>query len=248
LILALRWFLELAWWLTDGVCAFASVWEGLGWALSFRGERHDSVRIELSWGEIELQEFRRSCVDSCECFDLKIKFFQFEYLGIADMAVFNAPSTSLSRPTLQFGFQVQSLPRETNPRIQDFRAQRQLSSVVVCQPGNDFKWSQIRVRGLGKTSRALAEPPVAGSLAAAEPDTLRESGANDNGSFDLKETELEEEDVNEGKLSEEGGENGAISPAALQREVSRRRNFAIISHPDAGKTTLVNSQLRIPMR
>jgi peptide subunit release factor RF-3 len=27
----------------------------------------------------------------------------------------------------------------------------------------------------------------------------------------------------------------------LKHEVKRRRNFAIISHPDAGKTTLVSS-------
>ena len=45
----------------------------------------------------------------------------------------------------------------------------------------------------------------------------------------------------ESGLSEEEGDNGAISPAALQREVTKRRNFAIISHPDAGKTTLVYS-------
>ena len=29
----------------------------------------------------------------------------------------------------------------------------------------------------------------------------------------------------------------------LQREVARRRNFAIISHPDAGKTTLVSKEV-----
>ena len=31
--------------------------------------------------------------------------------------------------------------------------------------------------------------------------------------------------------------------AAIQREVSRRRSFAIISHPDAGKTTLTEKFL-----
>jgi len=31
--------------------------------------------------------------------------------------------------------------------------------------------------------------------------------------------------------------------AALQREVNRRRSFAIISHPDAGKTTLTEKFL-----
>jgi peptide chain release factor 3 len=34
-----------------------------------------------------------------------------------------------------------------------------------------------------------------------------------------------------------------ITPAALDREVSRRRTFAIISHPDAGKTTLTEKLL-----
>ena len=29
-----------------------------------------------------------------------------------------------------------------------------------------------------------------------------------------------------------------IQPGMLQSEVARRRTFAIISHPDAGKTTL----------
>ena len=35
----------------------------------------------------------------------------------------------------------------------------------------------------------------------------------------------------------------AIPSPALQREVSRRRSFAIISHPDAGKTTLTEKFL-----
>jgi len=34
-----------------------------------------------------------------------------------------------------------------------------------------------------------------------------------------------------------------VSPAELKREVSRRRSFAIISHPDAGKTTLTEKFL-----
>ena len=35
----------------------------------------------------------------------------------------------------------------------------------------------------------------------------------------------------------------AIPSPALQREVKRRRSFAIISHPDAGKTTLTEKFL-----
>ena len=31
----------------------------------------------------------------------------------------------------------------------------------------------------------------------------------------------------------------ALTAEVLEREVARRRNFAIISHPDAGKTTMV---------
>lgn len=162
------------------------------------------------------------------------------------MAVFNVPSTSLSRPLQlpKLGFQVHC-SCETILHIQEFRAQRHPASVVVLakagQHGIDSKSSQIRVRGLGKASRALAEPSVAASLAADEPE---ESSAANNGSVGSEDTDLEEEDVNEVELSEEGGENGAISSAALQREVARRRNFAIISHPDAGKTTLVNFQFK----
>jgi len=37
--------------------------------------------------------------------------------------------------------------------------------------------------------------------------------------------------------------SSAVSPSTLRREVSRRRSFAIISHPDAGKTTLTEKFL-----
>ena len=33
------------------------------------------------------------------------------------------------------------------------------------------------------------------------------------------------------------------NPAALEREINRRRTFAIISHPDAGKTTITEKLL-----
>jgi peptide chain release factor 3 len=39
------------------------------------------------------------------------------------------------------------------------------------------------------------------------------------------------------------GGDGAPDPARLDREVARRRTFAIISHPDAGKTTLTEKLL-----
>ena len=34
-----------------------------------------------------------------------------------------------------------------------------------------------------------------------------------------------------------------MSPSRIAREVARRRTFAIISHPDAGKTTLTEKLL-----
>ncbi|MEM9236430.1 MAG: GTP-binding protein, partial [Verrucomicrobiota bacterium] len=37
--------------------------------------------------------------------------------------------------------------------------------------------------------------------------------------------------------------SSTVSPAELQREVARRRSFAIISHPDSGKTTLTEKFL-----
>ena len=37
--------------------------------------------------------------------------------------------------------------------------------------------------------------------------------------------------------------NSPLAPADLLRDVSRRRTFAIISHPDAGKTTLTEKLL-----
>ena len=39
------------------------------------------------------------------------------------------------------------------------------------------------------------------------------------------------------------GAAGASGIAELEREVARRRTFAIISHPDAGKTTLTEKLL-----
>jgi hypothetical protein len=139
-----------------------------------------------------------------------------------------APSTSLSR-ALQASkaCQLQALScTACGGSLQPFRAQRRYSPVVASQ--RDAEHSQTRVRSSGK-ARAVAEPAVlADEPALVLQEREKESGLR--GEYDLE---------NGVELSEEAGEDGAISPAALQREVSRRRNFAIISHPDAGKTTLV---------
>ena len=37
-----------------------------------------------------------------------------------------------------------------------------------------------------------------------------------------------------------GADASQVTAELLNKEVARRRNFAIISHPDAGKTTLVS--------
>ncbi|MGA7115636.1 MAG: GTP-binding protein, partial [Hyphomicrobium sp.] len=37
--------------------------------------------------------------------------------------------------------------------------------------------------------------------------------------------------------------SGGAPVSVLQREIARRRTFAIISHPDAGKTTLTEKLL-----
>ena len=47
----------------------------------------------------------------------------------------------------------------------------------------------------------------------------------------------------ESQLSPPGGPGESTGKAALAREVARRRTFAIISHPDAGKTTLTEKLL-----
>ena len=46
-------------------------------------------------------------------------------------------------------------------------------------------------------------------------------------------------------MQAQGVEGGSevVSAAELEREIARRRTFAIISHPDAGKTTLTEKLL-----
>lgn len=46
------------------------------------------------------------------------------------------------------------------------------------------------------------------------------------------------------RQSEDEEKGGASSSLSIAKEYLRRRNFAIISHPDAGKTTLVSKSIR----
>jgi hypothetical protein len=71
-------------------------------------------------------------------------------------------------------------------------------------------------------------------------------GATENGggvlSHALDVVDDKVDDAAEGVLKESGNEDSdSVSLQLLAKEVARRRNFAIISHPDAGKTTLVVS-------
>lgn len=188
------------------------------------------------------------------------------------MASFSCvPSTSLSR-ALQppKASELRSLSLDANVYAQAFRVQRRQTSAVVTatagqphQQAIDSEHSQNRARVSGK-AKALAEPSVLADLAD-EPVTLQESSLSDEETAEIQsisgELELQNDtprlegielgdedsvraDVND-EDSCEGADNndGGISPAALAKEVARRRNFAIISHPDAGKTTLTEKLL-----
>jgi hypothetical protein len=68
------------------------------------------------------------------------------------------------------------------------------------------------------------------------------SGASNCGLEEVVDGEYDERDEESRAVDADAGSSlgdGAISAAALAKEVAKRRNFAIISHPDAGKTTLV---------
>jgi hypothetical protein len=119
--------------------------------------------------------------------------------------------------------------------------------------GHALEPENLKGRNAG-IPRALAEPSIATThleddeeLLTSGMQNLRtldelDASRDESGSvLEVEEEEEEEDNMMESGLSEEEGDNGAISPAALQREVTKRRNFAIISHPDAGKTTLVFS-------
>jgi hypothetical protein len=68
------------------------------------------------------------------------------------------------------------------------------------------------------------------------------SGASNCGLEEVVDGENDERDEESRAVDADAGSSlgdGAISAAALAKEVAKRRNFEIISHPDAGKTTLV---------
>jgi hypothetical protein len=112
-----------------------------------------------------------------------------------------------------------------------------------------------RTNGAQK-SRTSAQASVLGKLRSdvvAEVEDLRlqeagsatgeeSSGASNCGLEEVVEGENDERDEESRAVDADVGSSlgdGAISAAALAKEVAKRRNFAIISHPDAGKTTLV---------
>ena len=49
--------------------------------------------------------------------------------------------------------------------------------------------------------------------------------------------------MNEEVTGEDAPSSGSVSREQIAREVARRRTFGIISHPDAGKTTLTEKLL-----
>jgi len=125
--------------------------------------------------------------------------------------------------------------------------------VVVVRGGLE---SRYRKTNGAQKSRMSAQASVLGELRShvvAEVEDLRlqeagsatgeeSSGASNCGLEEVVHGENDERDeetlaVDAGAGSSLG--DGAISAAALAKEVAKRRNFAIISHPDAGKTTLV---------
>lgn len=112
-----------------------------------------------------------------------------------------------------------------------------------------------RTNGAQK-SRTSAQASVLGELRSdvvAEVEDLRlqeagsatgeeSSGASNCGLEEVVEGENDERDEESRAVDADVGSSlgdGAISAGALAKEVAKRRNFAIISHPDAGKTTLV---------
>lgn len=90
---------------------------------------------------------------------------------------------------------------------------------------------------------ALTEPqqPLAAQLVEAGGiDAADAAAAADAAEADAADAEAAAAAAAAAKAASEERE-AVLSAEALVREVARRRNFAIISHPDAGKTTLVRS-------
>ena len=55
--------------------------------------------------------------------------------------------------------------------------------------------------------------------------------------------DMDDAPLNEEGLAEDSPSSGSVSREQIAREVARRRTFGIISHPDAGKTTLTEKLL-----
>ncbi len=123
------------------------------------------------------------------------------------------------------------------------------------QGGGGVDGRYRRTNGAQK-SRTSAQASVLGELRSdvvAEVEDLRlqeagsatreeSSGASNCGLEEVVDGENDERDEESRAVDADAGSSlgdGAISAAALAKEVAKRRNFAIISHPDAGKTTLV---------
>src|SRR5580765_91496 len=51
------------------------------------------------------------------------------------------------------------------------------------------------------------------------------------------------QDLTPDSANEDAGSRGKVPPGSIAREAARRRTFGIISHPDAGKTTLTEKLL-----
>ncbi|KAL2621509.1 hypothetical protein R1flu_001714 [Riccia fluitans] len=94
-----------------------------------------------------------------------------------------------------------------------------------------------------KLGQEIAEIPVGDfSSKLTVNDGEFESSELNDGEFEPSELDDGEKTSSVSTSNSEDDLDG-VSPELLTREVSRRRNFAIISHPDAGKTTLTEKLL-----